>query len=114
SDGYHDAGYFIRNIKNNWQYYRSQPFNWIATNFSQPKDIKIIGTSKMIGQAKIVGKIIEDLLLEDPNLNLDKVAIVLAEESLLVPILYALPKETGAVNITMGYSAKNNPAQILI
>ena len=114
SDAYHDAGYFIRNIKNNWQYYRSQPFNWIATNFSQPKDIKIIGTSKMIGQAKIVGKIIEDLLLEDPNLNLDKVAIVLAEESLLVPILYALPKETGAVNITMGYSAKNNPAQILI
>lgn len=113
-DRYHDAGLFIRRIKDNWKYYRSQPFNWIANNFAQPKNIKIIGTSKLIGQAKIVGQIIEDLINNDPNVNLDKVAIVLADENLLIPILYALPQQTGAVNITMGYSAKNNPAQILV
>ena len=114
SDPFHDAGLFIRRIKNNWKYYNSNQFNWVSNDFSEPKNIKIIGTSKMIGQAKIVGKIIEEQINSNPELSLDKVAIVLAEESLLMPLLYSLPEETGPVNITMGYSAKNNPAQILI
>jgi hypothetical protein len=42
------------------------------------------------------------------------VAIVLGEENLLVPLLYSLPSSVGALNITMGYPSKNNPAQILI
>jgi hypothetical protein len=46
--------------------------------------------------------------------SLDKVAIVLGEENVLVPLLYSLPASVGALNITMGYSSKNNPAQILI
>ena len=33
---------------------------------------------------------------------------------MLVPLLYSLPATVGALNITMGYSSKNNPAQILI
>jgi hypothetical protein len=33
---------------------------------------------------------------------------------MLVPLLYSLPASVGALNITMGYSSKNNPAQILI
>ncbi len=32
----------------------------------------------------------------------------------MTPILYALPSTIGALNITMGYSSKNNPAQVLI
>ena len=114
SDAFHDAGYFIRKMKSSWPYYRSQPLNWISDRFSEPKEIKIIGTSKMIGQAKIVGKIVENILAENPSINLDKVAIVLSDETLLIPILHSLPEATGAVNITMGYSAKNNPAQLLI
>jgi hypothetical protein len=45
---------------------------------------------------------------------LDKVAVVLGDENMLVPLLYSLPASVGALNITMGYSSKNNPAQILI
>ena len=33
---------------------------------------------------------------------------------MLVPLLYSLPATVGSLNITMGYSSKNNPAQILI
>lgn len=114
TDPFHDAGLFIRRIKDTWKYYNSHPFKWISNEFSEPKNIRIIGTSKMIGQAKIVGKLIEEQIEANPQLSLDKVAVVLAEESLLIPILYSLPEETGLVNITMGYSAKNNPAQILV
>jgi hypothetical protein len=41
------------------------------------------------------------------------VAIVLGEENLWF-LLYSLPSSVGALNITMGYPSKNNPAQILI
>jgi hypothetical protein len=72
---------------------------------------------KTIGQAKIAGSIIENVINESRSLGtdgLDKVAVVLGDENMLVPLLYSLPASVGALNITMGYSSKNNPAQILI
>lgn len=114
NDPYHDAGLFVRRFKQNWKEYKSNPFEWIADDFSQTKNIQVIGTPKTIGQAKIVGGIIENIINENPNATLDKVAVVLGEENLLVPLLYSLPSTVGALNITMGYPSKNNPAQILI
>ena len=46
--------------------------------------------------------------------KLQNVAVVLGEENLLLPILYSLPSNAGALNITMGFSSKNNPAQLLV
>ena len=114
NDPYHDAGLFLRRFKQNWKYYKTHPFEWIVNDFSSTKNIHVIGTPKSIGQAKIAGSILEQTILEHPEKALDKVAVVLGEESLLVPLLYSLPASTGALNITMGYSAKNNPAQILV
>ena len=114
NDPYHDAGLFARRFKESWKQYKSNPFEWIVDDFSQSKNIQIIGTPKSVGQAKITGSIIEKILLENPNASLDKMAVVLGEENLLLPLLYSLPSNVGALNITMGYSSKNNPAQILI
>ena len=114
NDPYHDAGLFIRRFKSSWKHYKSNPFEWIVDDFSQSKNIQVIGTPKTIGQAKIAGSIIENIITDNPNTTLDKVAVVLGEENLLVPLLYSLPSTVGALNITMGYSSKNNPAQILI
>ncbi|WP_310379433.1 PD-(D/E)XK nuclease family protein [Flavobacterium sp.] len=113
-DKYHDAGLFVRRFKDSWKHYKSNPFEWIVDDFSKSKNIQVIGTPKSIGQAKIAGSIIEKISIDNPIATLDKVAVVLGEESLLVPLLYALPATVGALNITMGYSSKNNPAQILI
>lgn len=114
NDPYHDAGLFVRRFKESWKHYKSHPFEWIVDDFSATKNIQVIGTPKTIGQAKIAGSIIENISIENPNTSLDKVAIVLGEENLLIPLLYSLPNSVGALNITMGYSSKNNPAQILI
>ena len=111
-DAHHDAGLFLRRYKRNWPYYKQHPFEWISTNFTEAKSIEIIGTPKSMGQAKIAGSIIADILKK--NGDLSRTAIILSEESLLLPVLYSLPAETSALNITMGYSGKNNPAQILI
>jgi hypothetical protein len=112
NDPYHDAGLFIRRFQRGWREYQSQPFNWIVDDFSKEKNIKIIGTPKTIGQAKIAGEIIEQL--QNDGHSLDKTALVLGEENMLIPMLYSLPKSVGALNITMGYSSRNNPAQILV
>jgi hypothetical protein len=114
NDPYHDAGLFLRRFKESWKHYKSHVFEWIVDDFSQSKNIKIIGTPKTIGQAKLAGSIIENLIDQNPDASLDKVAVVLGEENLLVPVLYSLPSSVGALNITMGYSGKNNPSQIFV
>ncbi len=110
----HDAGLFIRKFKNEWAYYKKNDLTFVSSHFSKEKNIQIIGTSKSIGQAKIVSNIINENRKLNSTETLDKVAIVLGDENLLIPILHTLPENVGSLNITMGYSAMNNPVQQLI
>jgi len=114
NDTFHDAGLFQRRFKENWKHYKANPFEWISDEFTAEKNIQIIGTPKSIGQVKIAGKIIENIARANPENIQQKIAVVLGEENLLVPLLYSLPSAVSALNITMGYSAKNNPVQTLI
>ena len=113
NDTFHDTGLFQRRFKSMWPYYKINPYEWIAADYQQEKNIQVIGTPKSIGQAKIVGDIIEKHS-NTHNGQLQNVAVVLGEESLLLPILYSLPNNVDALNITMGFSSKNNPAQLLM
>lgn len=113
-DVHHDAGLFTRRFKEQWSYYTSNKFQWIVNEFSAEKNIEIIGTSKSIGQAKIVSELISNSIINSDTTDLSKVALVLGDENLLIPILHSLPENVGSLNITMGYSSKNNPVQILI
>ncbi|MFD2892087.1 PD-(D/E)XK nuclease family protein [Flavobacterium chuncheonense] len=112
NDPYHDAGLFIRRFKKEWKPYLTQSFEWITNAFQDSKNISIIGTPKTIGQAKIAGNIVEGLLAKGADIN--KTAVVLGDENLLIPVLYGLPNGINGLNITMGYTTKNNPAQLLI
>jgi len=110
NDTDHGAGYFARKIKQNWSYYKSHPYDWIVDEFKQSKNIEIISTPKSVGQAKIVGSIVEEL--QKYNENLQKTAVVLSEENLLIPVLYALPNTVASLNVTMNYDSKSNPIQL--
>ena len=112
-DTVHDAGLFQRRFKKDWIYYKTHPYEWISNEFKEEKNIHVIATSKAIGQAKIAGSIIEKHSLQN-NSNLQNVALVLGDENLLLPVLNSLPASINALNITMGFSSKNNPAQLLI
>ena len=106
----HSAAYFARKIKQNWSYYKSHPYQWIVNEFNQTKNIEIISTPKSVGQAKIVGSIVQKL--QHQNQNLKKTAIILSEENLLIPILYALPNSVDSLNVTMSYDSKSNPVYL--
>lgn len=111
-DPYHDAGLFLRRIKQTWAYYENHPFEWISTHFAEEKTIEIIQTPKSVGQAKIVGGVVEQALAN--GTALDQIAIVLGDENLLQPVLYGLPHTVKGLNITMGYSGNSSPVQLFL
>ncbi|MFY7811270.1 MAG: PD-(D/E)XK nuclease family protein, partial [Flavobacterium sp.] len=102
NDPYHHAGLHLRKIKNNWSYYKTHPFQFIFDNFKQKKNINIISTSQNIGQAKIAGQLLENLVYN--NVDVSKTAVILGNEELLLPLLNELPNSLNSLNITMGYS----------
>lgn len=110
NDSFHDAGYFARKTIQKWSYYKSHPYEWMVNEFSEPKNIEIISTPKSVGQAKIVGSIVEKI--QKKTNSLQNTAVVLSEENLLIPVLYALPQQVTSLNITMGYDSKSNPVQL--
>ncbi|MDE6310412.1 MAG: PD-(D/E)XK nuclease family protein [Muribaculaceae bacterium] len=69
------------------------------------KEIEVIAAPSKVAQAKAVHKILKDWLA-DGNIidtaNPLNTAIVLPDENLLMPVLFSLPEEIEAVNITMG------------
>jgi ATP-dependent helicase/nuclease subunit B len=99
-DNIHDAGLFTRTHRSKWNYFKTQPFNWITSHYSEHKNINVVGVPKLIGQAKYIGQLLENL--SETNKSLSSVALVLGEENLLMPVLNSIPKAITKLNVTMG------------
>lgn len=76
-----------------------------ATNRTSMPDITEIGVPSNAMQAKIACDRLDELM-QDPDMKRKiqdaRVAVVLPDETLLLPELYSLPKELDKVNLTMG------------
>ncbi|MGB1247187.1 MAG: PD-(D/E)XK nuclease family protein, partial [Flavobacteriaceae bacterium] len=107
-DERHSVSQFVRTYLDQWPYYRgrsSQGGAVFSHAFKQQKAFNLIESDSDQGQVQAMGQILRDLPLEKAH----KTAIVLADESLLIPVLYAIPKEIKNINITMGYPLKAYP-----
>lgn len=72
--------------------------------------IEVIGIPSRVGQAKTVGKLLETLYPVNRELSADTLrdtAVVLPEETMLTPLLGAIPERVNPLNITMGYKLRN-------
>ena len=107
-DPVHSAGYFIRKHHNAWPYFKDHQLKGINNNYNAQKNIQITGVPKNISQAKYVGGLLKEIKKTNPD-SLKKTAVVLGDETLLNPILNAIPEEINAVNITMGYPLSKTP-----
>src|ERR1035437_3107829 len=88
-------------------------FHWKGSYFKDnDKHIVIRGVPNKVTQAKEAGRLISKLLQE--NKDLTGTALVLADESLLLPVLNAIPKASGDFNVTMGFSLTYTPLFSLI
>ena len=102
---FHETNSFVKNYKSKWSYYSSNPFNWTFDNYSAQKNIATYACSQDILQAKTLGTILSSI----DGKELSNTAIVLGDESLLLPVLNALPRNIQKVNITMGLPLSKTP-----
>ena len=110
-DELHQAGRFIRSYISTWPEYKQQPFNQAHAHFHDPKSIKVTQVQQQLGQAKEIGDLLAKM---DNQQDWSKTAVVLADESLLMPLLYALPPSIDKLNITMGFPLDQHPTAIFI
>ncbi len=81
-------------------------------NMAQPKELSVVSAVSNAVQCKYAAEILREYARQQP---LDKrTAVVLTDENLLLPLLYALPEEAGKVNVTMGYPLKQSLAYTFV
>ncbi|MBV1922442.1 MAG: PD-(D/E)XK nuclease family protein [Flavobacteriaceae bacterium] len=105
NDNSHSASYFLRKYTQEWKYYENHQMNELSNNFQKKKNIQFVEIQKNIGQVKYVGEILSNL--SDDEIN--KTAIILGDEKLILPIIHSLPPNVSNVNLTMGVSLKTFP-----
>ena len=81
-----------------------------------PQSIKVIAVPSNSLQAKVACDVIEEMGGRIPASDFHdaKVAVVLPDESLLIPMLYSLPDNVEDVNLTMGYPLKLSGAATFV
>lgn len=92
----------------------NKEFRWKCDDLeTSEKEIEVIGVPGNVLQAKVAGNILAALFntadFSPESANFQKTAVVLANESLLLPVLQSLPEKVKNVNITMGYPLKYSP-----
>lgn len=100
------SAHFIASYKRKWPFFEENPFLGTHESFAQPKHIEVIETAGVLGQAKQVGSILQELSKNKPEW--ERVAVVLPDESMLDSVLHALPKDIERLNVTMGQPLKGH------
>lgn len=74
------------------------------------KQIELIAVPSSIGQTKQVYQILNQLYPDDSSeKSFLKTAVILPDENLLLPMLYAIPSNINKINVTMGYPLHLTP-----
>ncbi|MBC7570490.1 MAG: PD-(D/E)XK nuclease family protein [Spirosoma sp.] len=101
-----EAGEFLRRYKDNGWLFSSQNRHDLRQESNHllgtSKTIRVVGVPNASTQAKVAGKLYRDTKTQQ------KTAIVLADETLLVPLLYALDENVTDLNVTMGLSLRSS------
>lgn len=117
-----EAGVFIRRNMGNL----SSVDDVSHDNFRNIESVNVISTATAIAQCQYVVNILKDIARRRPDGRLGKeTAVVLTDENLLLPLLYALPEEmkrrvevdsrgreheVANINVTMGYPLRSTLA----
>ena len=117
---FQEAGMFIR--ENISLFPQKEPLSY--DNFCNISSVNILSTSSNVAQCQCVVDILEDIAEKSGGVIDKRTAVVLTDENLLMPLLYALPEKfkvkredrggkevvKPAVNVTMGYPLRNTLA----
>ncbi|MDD4235000.1 MAG: PD-(D/E)XK nuclease family protein [Bacteroidales bacterium] len=111
-NNFHEAGLFLReNLK-----LFPPPSNFVINSNMKKNgkpEIECVSAVSGISQTKYMSQLLSKWSKE-PNFNAERTAIVLADESLLIPVMYAIPHNLGTYNVSMGYPVKLSSAASLL
>ena len=79
-----EAGFFARKYFKKW----NQNSTELRNDFLGKKNINIIGADNLVGQAKLLGNLIEKTNFTEREIT--KTAVVLSDENLLFPVLESI------------------------
>lgn len=103
-----EAGDFLRLYRDKWP-----DSVWlIEDSLKSPKKVFVAAIPQSVGQAHIGAQLLA--AGAEQGWKPEQTAIVLADEKLLLPVLYALPFNEHRVNVTMGYPVKFTVAYDLV
>jgi hypothetical protein len=102
---YLEAGRYMRRMRE--QLILGKDWKWMSDNLlTQPKEINLYGVPNATLQTRVAGQIHQELRARHDAKGLT--AVVLADENLLTPMLYALDDSVADVNVTMGLPLRNS------
>ncbi len=99
-----EAGLFLRRRKKWLEKFPNFITDELVTG---TKTVEITGVAGKMAQVASAAQTIEKIL--ESSLALEKTAVVLCDETLLLPVLSALPKKVQSVNVTLEYPASITP-----
>ena len=120
-----EAGQFLRRYRDDGWLFGKDDRHRVGKDLTQtPKTIRIIGVPNASMQTKVAGKVAQEVAGQKSKVKSQvsddlrpstfdlrfpgKTAIILADETLLVPMLYALDESVTELNVTMGLSLRSS------
>jgi len=96
-DPLQEAGYFLRS-----HFHGIESPKWISNKLcTQEKNVSIFGLEGNVAQVKWIAQLLQEI--QQNEVDSKRIAVVLADESLLIPLLESIPQDVASVNVTMGY-----------
>ena len=112
ADSPNRAGQYLRRYRKEWKLpaeaFGGRPGHglpeWLR---GLPRQVQFVGVANSSMQGKVAGQLLAESRRENPQA---KVAVVLPDETLLLPVLHGLPPEAvPEYNVTMGLSFQSTP-----
>ncbi|MGY3087585.1 ATP-dependent helicase/nuclease subunit B [Hymenobacter sp. UYAg731] len=101
------AGQHLRRYFKDWKLPRDNFGGWVEYLRGQPHHIRYLGVANPSMQGKLAGQLLAEARQRYPDAT---VAVVLPDETLLLPVLHGLPpNEVPDYNVTMGLSFQATP-----
>lgn len=107
------SGRMIRDMRNLASVYMKRNLELFPQAFEMDPEvmdvprISVVSVPSGVGQAKILPEILRRLAVDSHGGDLARIgtdtAVVLPDESLLMPVLNSIPLQIGDINVTMGY-----------
>ncbi len=101
--------------------FRAENMSVFGSNFdidsvreaTEPKNFELIAVPSSVGQAKQVHQLLSHIE-NTQNTEWISTAVVLPDETLLLPLIHSLPESIEKINVTMGYPLSTTPVAGLI